>query len=103
MEEESRKLKRKISAEEMAYVSHLLTVDNKTPKQVFLVEIAEKLYGKKVKELHASPTPSSNLHVSGEKVLTVNSLEYLKYDMECCQNAITQLAFNMSKLAGESL
>ena len=88
-----------MSSEEMAYVSHLFTIDAKTPKQAILVEISEKLYGNKVKELPVSPT--SNLYVSGEKVLTVNSLEYLKYKMECYQNSITQLAFNMSKLAGE--
>ena len=85
-----------MSSEEMAYVSHLFTIDAKMLKQAILVEISEKLYGNKVKELPVSPT--SNLYVSGEKVLTLNSLEYLKYKMECYQNSITQLAFNIVNL-----
>lgn len=99
VEKESRSKKLNISSAEKDYLGNLLTLDFFTPKQKIMCEVAEQLYGRKFKLIEAKTCDNV---LSGEDVLKEKALSYFRYDMECCHNAITQLAFNMGKLAGDS-
>ena len=82
----------------MEYICHLLTLDVLTPKQKTLFDVAEKIYKRKSKQFQ--PKICDN-YLVGESALRRNAVEYLRHDMECHQNAISHLAFNMGKLAGD--
>ena len=98
VEEVSRNAKKtNMSTEEMKYLSHLLTLDVFIPKQTILYEVAEKLYGRKLKKLEAKACDN---FLSGENLLKQKALSYFRYDMECHHNEIAQLASNIGKLAG---
>ena len=82
----------------MEYICHLLTLDVLTPKQKTLLDVAEKIYKQKSKQFQPK---ICNNYLLGEGVLRRNGVEYLRHNMECHQNAISVLAFNMGKLAGD--
>ena len=95
VDEESTNKRYSISWEEMEYICHLLTLDVLTPKQKALLDVTEKIYKEKSKQFQ--PKICHNYSV-GEGVLKNKTLEYLKYQMECCHDTISHLAFNMVKL-----
>ena len=74
-EETARARKECISFEEQTYLCHLLSLERLSPKQQLLLETAEQLYGKKVKE---SPAKSSANFEAGERVLKEKALKHLR-------------------------
>lgn len=76
----------------------MLTLQNCTPKQKLLLETADHLFGKKFRELEAKPCDNVS---AGEVVLIEKGVAYFQKQMEHFHLSITQLAFNMEKLAGD--
>lgn len=76
---------------------HLLTMDKCTPIQEQLREIANCMLGKKVKEL--KPKPGTSFMAGGEAVLLAKAAPYLESQMEHLHFSVSQMAFNMGKLA----
>ena len=75
-----------------------MTLDKCAPKQELLREIADSMYGKKVREL--KPKPCINL-LAGEAMIMEKALLYLQTQMEHLHYSVTQMAFNMGKVAGD--
>ena len=97
-EEVSYHKKHQLSPAEEAFLCHLLTLDKCTPKQKLLNEIAESIYGKKITEL--KPKPCSSF-VAAEALLMETAILYLRVQMEHLHYSVTQMAFNMAKVAGD--
>ena len=76
---------------------HLLALETLSPRQKHLYEAAEQLYGNKVKQLE--PKLGEDI-TTGENVVEEKVLSHLRDRMENLHYSITQLAFNMGKLAG---
>lgn len=98
-EETARARKECISSEEQTYLCHLLSLERLSPKQQLLLETAEQLYGKKVKEF---PAKSCANFEAGEHVPKEKALNHFRKKMEHCHFSITQLSLNMGKLAGNN-
>ncbi len=95
--QESVNTRANISCEEKVFLQHLLSLEAFTPKQKILLDVAEKIYGKKIKKLEAKHQVE---FTSGETTLIEKALEYFKLVMEHHHASIAQLTFNMGKLAG---
>lgn len=70
-EEVSLNKKQHLSPEEEGFLCHLFTMDKCTPIQEQLREIANCMYGKKVKEL--KPKPGTIFMAGGEAVLSISA------------------------------
>lgn len=75
-EEVSLNKKQHLSPEEEGFLCHLFTMDKCTPIQEQLREIANCMYGKKVKEL--KPKPGTIFMAGGEAVLSAKAVPYLQ-------------------------
>ena len=75
----------------------MMTLGKCTPKHELLREIADSMYGKKVRELKPKPCTS---FVAGEALLLAKAVPYLQTQMEHLHFSVTQMAFNMGKVAG---
>lgn len=96
-EEAARTRKECISSAEQTYLCHLVSLESLSPKQQLHFELAEQLYGKKVKELSGKSCVDFE---AGELVLQEKAVKNLWKKMEHCHFSITQLSMNMGKLAG---
>ena len=74
-EEVSFNEKKHLSLEEEGLLCQLLTTDKCTPKQKQLCEIANYMYGKKVKEL--KPKTGASFMTSGEAVVSAKAVPYI--------------------------
>lgn len=87
-----------MSPEERTFMCHLIALDSLSPRQTVLYEAAERLYCEKtIKQLE--PRLCSDGCPDGT-VLKEKALSQLRRSMENSHYSITQLAFNMGKLAG---
>jgi hypothetical protein len=97
VKQESLNTRASMSSEEKVFLQHLLSLEAFTPKQKILFDVAEKMYGKKIKQLEARDLVEFS---TGENTLTEKALDCFKLDMEHHHASIAQLTFNMGKLAG---
>lgn len=99
-EEVSFNKKQHLSPEEEGFLCNLLTMAKCTPIQEQLHEIANCMYGKKVKEL--KPKPGTSFMAGGEAVLSAKAIPYLQSQMKHLHFSVSQMAFNMGNLADGS-
>ena len=89
--------KERMSPEEETYLCHLISQERLTTRQTLLLEAAEQLYGKKVKEL---PPKADMNYEAGASVLEKKVLSHFRKLIEYSHFSMTQLFLNMGKLTG---
>ena len=87
-----------MSPQEESYLCHLISQESLQPKQKLLLETAEQLYGKKLKDL---PAKTCTNFEAGESILEEKTLSHFRKEMVHYHFSITQLSFNMGKLTGD--
>lgn len=97
-EKASNSKKPQMTSEEERYLCHVLTLQQCTPKQTLLCDVADSMYGKKFKDL---PEKTCVTFAAGEAILLEKAILYLQKQMERLHYSVTQLAFNMGKLTGQ--
>ena len=96
-EELSYNKNQKLSREEEVFLCHLLTLGKCTARQQLLREIADCMYGKRIRQLDPKPSPT---YAAGENMLSEKGALYLQTQMEHLHYSVTQMAFNMAKITG---
>ena len=86
-----------LSLEEQTFLCYVLALDTLSPRQKHLYEAAKRIYGNRVKQLE--PTLGEDI-TTDENGVKEKALSHLRDRMENFHYSITQLAFNMGKLAG---